>query len=68
MLEWHQYLIGLLFIITGFTHFKKTKVYERIIPPFISAKNTVVLASGMLEMILGLMILNPGTQTLEAGV
>lgn len=66
MLAWHQYLIGLLFIIAGLTHFKKTKMYERIMPTYIPARNTMVLASGMLEMVLGLMILNPETQALAA--
>ena len=31
MLPWHQYLLGLLFVIAGFLHFQKPKIYLKII-------------------------------------
>ena len=66
MLPWHQYLIGVLLVIAGVNHFRKPKIYERIMPPYIPAKATMVLLSGISEMILGFMILNPETQTIAA--
>ncbi len=66
MLPWHQYLIGIVFIFAGFYHFKKPKIYERIMPPYLPAKSTLVLLSGSIEMVLGLMILNPATQQMAA--
>ncbi len=62
MLPWHQYLLGTLFVLAGFMHFQKPKMYLKIMPPYIPAHKTMVLLSGILEMILGFMILNPPTQ------
>ncbi|MDP2687455.1 MAG: hypothetical protein Q8O62_09550 [Aequorivita sp.] len=66
MLPWHQYLIGVLFILAGMNHFRKPKIYERIIPPYIPAHSSLVLLSGIVEMILGFMILNKNTQEVAA--
>ena len=66
MLPWHQYLIGVLFVLAGANHFRKPKIYERIIPRYIPAKATMVMLSGLAEMILGFMILNPDTQKIAA--
>ena len=62
MLPWHQYVFGILFIAAGMTHFSKSKMYERIIPPYIPAHKTVVLLSGIVEMVLGFMLMNVETQ------
>ena len=62
MLPWHQYLLGLILIIAGVAHFKYPKVYLKIMPPYIPAPNSMVLLSGIVEMILGFMLLNPGAQ------
>ncbi len=66
MLPWHQYLIGLFFIIAGMNHFRSPKVYERIMPPYIPAHSSLVLVSGILEMVLGLMILNKDSSSIAA--
>jgi uncharacterized membrane protein len=66
MLPWHQYLIGVIFVLAGANHFRKPKLYERIMPLYIPAKATMVMLSGIVEMILGFMILNPETQTAAA--
>ena len=66
MFPWHQYLLGLLFLVAGVTHFTKSHLYERIIPPYVPAHKTVVLASGIIEMILGLMLLSNETQTMAS--
>jgi|TARA_R110002110_G_scaffold2307_10_gene10629 uncharacterized membrane protein len=66
MLPWHQYLIGALFVLAGANHFRKPKIYERIIPPYIPAIPTMVMLSGIAEMILGFMILSPESQVMAA--
>jgi len=62
MLPWHQYLMGVLYVIAGMNHFRNPKLYERLMPPYIPAHNTMVVLSGVAEMILGFMILNKNTQ------
>ena len=68
MLPWHQYLIGILFVLAGMNHFRSPKLYERIIPPYVPAKGTVVLLSGILEMVLGFMIMTKNSQTAAAWI
>ena len=66
MLPWHQYLLGFLFLAAGFFHFQKPKLYKKIMPPYIPAHSTVILVTGAMEMVFGLMLLNPETQNLAA--
>ena len=51
---------GGLFIFTGTLHFLKPKMYEAIMPPYISAHREMVLASGAAEMAGGVGVLLPG--------
>lgn len=62
MLPWHQYLMGVLFVLAGMNHFRKPKIYERIMPPYIPVQSTMVMLSGMVEMVLGFMLMNKNTQ------
>ena len=66
MFPWHQYVFGVLFIVGGFYHFHKPKIYERIMPPYIPMHSTMVLISGIAEMVLGLMLLSKETQSYAA--
>ena len=66
MLPWHQYLLGVILIVAGVNHFRKPKMYERIMPPYIPAHKTMVTISGIAEMALGLLLLNPETQATAA--
>lgn len=66
MLPWHQYLLGLLFIIAGANHFRTPKIYERIMPPYIPSPSLAVLLSGIAEMLAGFLLLNPETQKMGA--
>lgn len=66
MYPWHQYLLGLLFVAAGVTHFTKSNIYERIMPPYLPAHGTLVLLSGIVEMIFGFMLLNFKTQSAAA--
>ncbi len=66
MLPWHQYLMGVIFVLAGMNHFRKPKMYGRIMPPYIPAQNTLVLLSGIVEMILGFMVMNKNSQETAA--
>ena len=66
MFPWHQYLLGLLFIIGGVNHFRKPKLYERIMPPYIPAHSSLVLISGIVEMIFGFMLITKESQSIAA--
>lgn len=66
MLPIDQYILGIIMVVAGIAHFKKTDLYLRIMPDYLPAHKTLVLLSGIVEMILGLMLLNPDTQTIAA--
>ncbi|PIX10368.1 MAG: hypothetical protein COZ75_01975 [Flavobacteriaceae bacterium CG_4_8_14_3_um_filter_34_10] len=66
MLPWHQYVMAVLYILAGINHFRKPKLYERIMPPYIPARKSMVILSGIDEMVLGLMLLIPENQHIAA--
>lgn len=66
MLPWHQYVLGLLFIIAGANHFRTPKIYEQIIPPYLPSPKLLTILSGIAEMVLGFMLLNPEMQSTAA--
>lgn len=66
MLPWHQYLMGVLLVLAGMNHFRKPKLYKRIMPPYIPAHSTMVMLSGIAEMVLGFMLMNNNSQEMAA--
>ncbi len=66
MFPWHQYLLALLFILGGANHFRKPKIYEKIMPSYIPAHGSMVLVSGIIEMILGFMLITQDSQHIGA--
>ena len=66
MFPWHQYILGLILICSGFLHFKLNKECETIIPRFIPAHSSMVLLFGIIEMILGLMLITFDSQRIGA--
>ena len=66
MFPWHQYLLALLFILGGANHFRKPKIYERIMPAYIPAHSSLVLFSGIIEMIFGFMLITQESQQIGA--
>ena len=66
MLPWHQYLMGVLLVLAGMNHFRKPKLYERIMPPYIPAHSTMVMLSAVTEMVLGFMLMNKNSQEMAA--
>lgn len=53
-------------VVAGMFHFIKPQLYLKIMPPYLPAHSTLVLLSGIAEMVFGLMILNPETQQIAA--
>lgn len=66
MFPWHQYLFAVLLIAAGFNHFRVPKFYEQIIPKYFPVPSSLVLLSGIVEMSLGLLLLNQNSQTIAA--
>ena len=62
-LPWHLYLLSILFILTGLTHFLKPKIYLRIMPRFLPAHRTLVYLSGLAEILLAAGLLFSETRT-----
>jgi uncharacterized membrane protein len=55
-------LAGPFFVVAGTLHFTHTRVYERIMPPWLPAHRDLVLASGAAELTGGLGLLFPRTR------
>jgi uncharacterized membrane protein len=61
---WHLAFMALLYILAGIFHFVLPKMYERIIPPWIPGKKSVVFLSGIFEIVLGFALVLPELRTL----
>lgn len=66
MLPWHQYILGLIFVVAGVFHFQKPKLYLRIIPPYLPYPNTLVAITGITEMISDFLLMTFDTQKIGA--
>ena len=58
--------MSLLYIIVGVKHFTNTNFFITIVPPIINWKEEVVLVSGFIEVILGILLLFNQTRKLAA--
>ena len=61
-----RYLLGLLFLAAGFNHFRDPDFYVKIIPPYLPWHIELVYISGVIEMLLGLLVLVPKYRVLAA--
>lgn len=59
-------ILSILFLIAGALHFLYTPVYLKIMPPYLPSPRLLVQISGVCEMLGGLGLLFPATQTLAA--
>lgn len=51
--------MSFFYVNVGIDHFTRPYWYERIVPPFFNYKYELVLISGFIEIVLGLMLLYP---------
>lgn len=58
-LPWHQYLMGILYILAGLNHFRIPRMYIRIIPPVFPSPKVLNAIAGFGETILGILLLLP---------
>ena len=58
--------MSLLYVIVGVKHFTNTDFFVTIVPPIITWKEEAVLISGIIEVILGLLLLFNHTRKLAA--
>jgi uncharacterized membrane protein len=58
--------MSLLYVIVGIKHFTNTDFFVNIVPPIINCKEEVVLVSGLIEMILGILLLFNQTRKFAA--
>jgi uncharacterized membrane protein len=61
-----KWVFGILFILGGIAHFVWTDFYMKIMPPYIPLHLTLVLASGLIEIVLGGLLLFPKTSSIAA--
>ena len=60
------YIIGLAFILAGVNHFINPEFYLRMMPPVLPAHELLNYASGIAEIILGIMLFIPQTKVIAA--
>ena len=58
--------MSLLYVIVGVKHFTNTDFFVTIVPPIINCKEEVVLVSGLIEVIFGILLLFIQTRKLAA--
>ena len=63
---WHLYVMAILYILAGINHFRKPKLYAKVIPPFITNKKIINELVGVLEILFGLYLFIPMFSRLAA--
>ena len=61
-----KWLFGLLFVAAGANHFINAGFYVSIMPPYLPWPLELVYISGVIEILLGVLLLAPRTQALAA--
>ncbi len=61
-----KYILAALLITAGILHFLRPKFFMKIMPDYVPAHHALVLASGVAEIICGVLLLFPSTQTVGA--
>ena len=56
-----KFLFAGLFVAAGISHFRYPGIYLRIMPPLLPQPRLLVLASGAVEILLGLLLLFPAS-------
>lgn len=61
---WHLYLMAFIYVIAGIIHFIRPKIYLRIMPRYLPNHKFLVYASGLAEIILGILLCFPETKNI----
>ena len=62
---WHLYAMAIVYIIAGVMHFIKPKIYLRIMPRYLPNPKFLVYASGLIEILLGILVCFRSTRNLS---
>ena len=57
---WHLYAMAVMYMVAGFFHFIKPKMYMRIMPKYLPNHRSLVYLSGISEIVLGIALCFPG--------
>src|SRR4051812_16688715 len=60
------WLLGVLFVLAGVNHFRKPDFYVNIMPPYLPWHLELVYLSGVIEVVLGMLLLIPRCTPLAA--
>ena len=60
------YFMGCMYIIAGLVHFWKPKAYSKIMPKWLPFHKELVFLSGVFEVLFGILVLIPSTQSIGA--
>ena len=61
-----KWIFAALFIVAGVGHFRSTESFVKIMPPYVPMHREVVLLSGVIEIVLGALLLIPATSSVAA--
>ena len=61
-----MFLLSFAMVAVGIMHFTRASFFERIVPPILPAPLTIVYVSGVIEILLGLLLLIPQTRVYGA--
>lgn len=61
-----RWLLAALFIVAGLGHFLRTDFFVKMMPPFLPLHRTLVIVSGVFEVVLGILLLVPRFSRLAA--
>ncbi|NRS89440.1 putative membrane protein [Flavobacterium sp. 7E] len=56
---WHLYLMAFIYTLAGINHFRNPRMYQKIIPDYLSNPKLLNVISGIAEIILGIALLIP---------
>jgi uncharacterized membrane protein len=61
-----KWLFAAIFVASGIGHFVATDTYMKIMPPYVPWHRTLVLVSGVFDVVLGVCLLVPKTERVAA--
>lgn len=65
-LPWHLYLMASLYVLAGLNHFRKPRMYQKIIPPYFPNPKLLNAISGFAEILLGIGLCVPAISAYSA--
>lgn len=58
--------MGLVYVLAGVTHFTATEFFTQIMPPYLPWHVELVWLSGVIEIVLGILVIVPATRVMAA--